>query len=132
LVFEILRVRAAKQGLMIGEGTLEISPEGYGFLRSPEYSYSPSPDDIYVSPAQVKLFGLRRGQVVSGLIRPPKETEKYFAMLRVESVNGTDPAEAAHLPTFENLTPLHPEERITLETDPDIVETRVIDLVAPL
>ncbi|MBT4768744.1 MAG: transcription termination factor Rho [Phycisphaerae bacterium] len=132
LVFEILCSRADKQGLMIGEGTLEISPEGYGFLRSPEYSYSPSPDDIYVSPAQVKLFGLRRGQVVSGLIRPPKETEKYFAMLRVESVNGTDPAEAAHLPTFENLTPLHPEDRITLETEPDIIETRVIDLVAPL
>ena len=132
LVFEILRVRAAKQGLMIGEGTLEISPEGYGFLRSPAYSYLPSPDDVYVSPAQVQRFGLRRGQIVSGLIRPPKETEKYFAMLRVESVNGTDPAEAAHLPTFENLTPLHPEERVTLETTPDVVETRVIDLVAPL
>jgi len=132
LVFEILRVRAEMQGLMIGEGTLEISPDGYGFLRSPEYSYLPSPDDVYVSPAQIKRFGLRRGQIVSGLIRPPKEAEKYFAMLRVESVNGTDPVEAAHLPTFENLTPLHPDERVTLETSPDIVETRVIDLVAPL
>ena len=132
LVFEILRTRAAKHGLMIGEGTLEISPDGYGFLRSPEYSYLPSPDDVYVSPAQIKRFGLRRGQIVSGLIRPPKEAEKYFAMLRVESVNGTDPAEASHLPTFENLTPLHPDERITLETTPEGVETRVIDLVSPL
>ncbi len=132
LVFEILRKRAAKQGLMIGEGTLEISPDGYGFLRSAEYSYLPSPDDVYVSPAQIKRFGLRRGQIVSGLIRPPKEAEKYFAMLRVEAVNGTDPAASAHLPTFENLTPLHPEERITLESSPDVVETRVIDLVAPL
>ncbi|MCH2139418.1 MAG: transcription termination factor Rho [Phycisphaerales bacterium] len=132
LVFEILRSRAAKQGLMIGEGTLEISPEGYGFLRSHEYSYLPSPDDVYISPAQVKRLGLRRGQIVSGLIRPPKEDEKYFAMLKVESINGTDPGDAAHLPTFENLTPLHPEERITLECGPEGVETRVIDLVAPL
>ncbi len=132
IVFEILRRRAEKQGLMIGEGTLELAAEGYGFLRSPEYSYLPSPDDVYVSPAQIKRFGLRRGQIVSGLIRPPKEAEKYFAMLRVESVNGTDPAESALLPTFENLTPLHPEERVTLESTPDVVETRVIDLVAPL
>jgi transcription termination factor Rho len=132
LVFEILCAHAAKLGLMIGEGTLEISPDGYGFLRSPGYSYLPSPDDVYVSPSQINRFGLRRGQIISGLIRPPKEDEKYFAMLRVESVNGTDPADAAHLPTFENLTPLHPEERITLETTPDGIETRVVDLVSPI
>ena len=117
---------------MVGEGTIEILPEGYGFLRSPEYSYLPSPDDVYVSPSQVRRFGLRRGQIIRGLIRPPKETETYFAMLRVDAVNGLDPKEAMDLPTFENLTPLHPDQRIHLETDSSIVETRTIDLVAPM
>ncbi|MFK7961919.1 MAG: transcription termination factor Rho [Phycisphaerales bacterium] len=132
LVFEILKSRARKQGLMIGEGTLEIMPDGYGFLRSAEYSYVASPDDVYVSPAQVRRFGLRKGQEVAGLIRPPKETETYFAMLRVEEVNGRDPKSLHDLPTFENLTPLHPEERVVLETDSKTIETRCIDLVAPL
>ncbi len=132
LVFEILKARARKQGLMIGEGTLEIMPDGYGFLRSPEYSYLASPDDVYVSPSQIRRFGLRKGQVLKGLIRPPKETETYFALLRVEEVNGEDPQRLHDLPTFENLTPLHPDERIHLEAEPTGIETRVIDLVAPL
>ncbi len=132
LVFEVLKARARKQGLMIGEGTLEIMPDGYGFLRSPEYSYMASPDDVYVSPSQIRRFGLRKGQEIKGLIRPPKETETYFAILRVEEVNGQDPRSLQDLPTFENLTPLHPETRVVLETEPQGVETRTIDLVAPL
>jgi len=132
LVFEILKTRARKQGLMIGEGTLEILPDGFGFLRSPEYSYLASPDDVYISPSQIRRFGLRKGQVVRGLIRPPKETETYFALLRVESVNGRDPALLHDLPTFENLTPLHPDKRIVLEAEASGIETRVIDLVTPL
>lgn len=132
LVFEILRAQANRQGLMIGEGTLEIMTDGYGFLRSPEYSYIASPDDVYVSPSQIRRFGLRKGQVIRGLIRPPKETETYFAMLRVEAINNRDPKELQDIATFENLTPLHPDSRIHLETTSDIIETRVIDLVAPM
>ena len=132
LVFEILKSRARKQGLMIGEGTLEILPDGFGFLRSPEYSYLPSPDDVYISPSQIRRFGLRKGQTVRGLIRPPKETETYFALLRVESVNARDPGLLHDLPTFENLIPLHPDQRIMLEDEPDGIETRIIDLVTPL
>jgi len=131
LVFEVLRARARSQGLTMGEGTLAVLPDGFGFLRSPEYSYLPSPDDVYVSPSQIRRFGLRRGQIVRGLIRPPKETETYFALLRVEEVNGRDPGILHDLPTFENLTPLHPNKRIMLETTPDRLETRVIDLVTP-
>jgi transcription termination factor Rho len=132
LVFEVLRRHAEDQGLMMGEGTLEVAREGFGFLRSAAYSFAPSPDDIYVGPAQMKRFGLRRGQQITGLIRPPREDERYFALLRVESINGEDPKMVTHRAAFENLTPLHPDERITLETDPDVLETRVIDLVAPL
>jgi transcription termination factor Rho len=132
LVFEILKAHAQKQGLMIGEGTLEVLPDGFGFLRSPEYSYLASPDDVYVSPSQIRRFGLRKGQVVRGLIRPPKEAETYFALLRVEEVNGRDPSLLHDLPTFENLTPLHPNKRIILETAPNKLETRIIDLVTPL
>jgi transcription termination factor Rho len=132
LVFEILKARARKSGLMIGEGTLEILPDGFGFLRSPEYSYLTSPDDVYVSPSQIRRFGLRKGQVVRGLIRPPKEAETYFAMLRVEEVNGRPPKVLHDLPTFENLTPLHPNQRIHLEAETEGIETRIIDLVSPL
>ncbi|MDG2424700.1 MAG: transcription termination factor Rho [Phycisphaerales bacterium] len=132
LVFEILKAKAAKQGLMMGEGTLELLPDGFGFLRSAEYSYMASPDDVYVGPSQVRRFGLRRGQVIRGLIRPPKETETYFAMLRVEEINGRPPKELHNLATFENLTPLHPNQRVILETGTEPLETRVIDLVAPL
>ena len=132
LVFEILKAQANRQGLMIGEGTLEIMSDGYGFLRSPEYSYVASPDDVYVSPSQIRRFGLRKGQIIRGLIRPPKETETYFAMLRVEAINGKDPKDIHDIPTFENLTPLHPEERIMMETESEVIETRVIDLVSPM
>jgi transcription termination factor Rho len=132
LVFEILKARARKQGLMMGEGTLIVLPKDYGFLRSPEYSYLQSADDVYVSPSQIRRFGLRSGQVVRGLIRPPKEKETYFALLRVEEVNGKDPDILHDLPTFENLTAEHPDRRIMLETTPDCVETRVIDLVTPI
>ncbi len=132
LVFEILKAQATRQGLMIGEGTLEIISDGYGFLRSPEYSYVASADDVYVSPSQIRRFGLRKGQVIRGLIRPPKETETYFALLRVEAINGRDPKDVHELATFENLTPLHPDERIHLETESEIIETRVIDLVSPM
>ncbi len=132
LVFEILRSRARKQGLMVGEGTVEVLPDRFGFLRSPEYSYLPSPDDVYVSPSQIRRFGLRKGHIVRGLIRPPKETETYFALLRVEQVNGRDPQKLHDLPTFENLTPLHPDRRIHLETDSGKLEPRIIDLVSPL
>jgi transcription termination factor Rho len=132
LVFEILKAQANRQGLMIGEGTLEIMSDGYGFLRSPEYSYVASPDDVYVSPSQIRRFGLRKGQIIRGLIRPPKETETYFAMLRVEAINGRDPKDVHDISTFENLVPLHPNVRIHLETESEIVETRVIDLVSPM
>ncbi len=132
LIFKILKARAAKQGLMIGEGTLEVMPDGFGFLRSPEQSYLAGPDDIYVSPTQIRRFGLKKGMVVRGAIRPPKESERYFALLRVDSVNGRDPSVIHGLSNFEDLTPLHPEERYILETTPDQIETRVVDLVAPV
>ncbi len=134
LVFEILKSRAQKQGLMIAEGTLEVMPDGFGFLRSPEYSYSPCADDVYVSPAQIRRFGLRKGHIVKGIIRPPKEAETYFALLRVESVNGLNPKKVQDLPTFENLTPLHPNRRIQMEMagQPEKLETRIIDMVTPI
>jgi len=134
LVFEILKARAQKQGLMMYEGTLEILPDGYGFLRSAEYSYQPSADDVYVSPSQIRRFGLRKGHVVKGIIRPPKDQEVYFALLRVETVNGRDPKVLHDLPTFENLTPLHPNRRIHLEdiTNPTRLEPRIIEMVTPL
>ncbi|MCC6678348.1 MAG: transcription termination factor Rho [Phycisphaerales bacterium] len=132
LIFKILKARAAKQGLMFGEGTLEIMPDGFGFLRSAEQSYLPGPDDIYISPSQVRRFGLRRGMVVHGVVRPPKESERYFALLRVDKVNGRDPARIHDLVNFEDLTPLHPEQRFILETDPADIECRIIDLVAPI
>lgn len=134
LVFEILKARAQKAGFMVAEGTLEVMPDGFGFLRSPEYSYLPCADDVYVSPSQIRRFGLRRGQIVKGLIRPPKEAETYFALLRVEEVNGQKPEILPDLPTFENLTPLHPDRRIQLEIadEPTRMEPRIIDMVTPL
>jgi transcription termination factor Rho len=132
LIFKILKARAAKQGLMIGEGTIEIMQDGFGFLRAPEQSYLPGPDDIYVSPSQVRRFGLRRGMVVSGAVRPPKENERYFALLRVDKINGREPTEVRDLPNFEDLIPLHPEERFILETTPGNIECRIVDLVAPI
>ncbi len=132
LIFKILKARATRLGLMLGEGTLQIMPDGFGFLRSPQQSYLPGPDDIYVSPSQIRRFGLRRGMVVRGAIRAPKESERYFALLRVDEINGRKPSEISNLVNFEDLTPLHPEERFILETTPDQIETRVIDLVAPI
>jgi transcription termination factor Rho len=132
LVFKILKARAARAGLMYGEGSLEIMQDGFGFLRSSEQSYLPGPDDIYVSPSMVRRYGLRRGMVVKGAVRPPKENERYFALLRVDKVNGRDPAKVHDLRGFEDLTPLHPEKRFVLETEPGEIECRVIDLVAPI
>ncbi|USN99982.1 MAG: transcription termination factor Rho [Phycisphaeraceae bacterium] len=132
LIFKVLKARATRQGIMYGEGTLETMSDGFGFLRSPEQSYLPGPDDIYVSPSQIRRFGLRRGMTVRGAIRPPKESERYFALLRVETVNGRDPHEIHDLVHFEDLTPLHPEQRYVLETDPKQIEMRIVDLVAPV
>ena len=132
LVFLIIKERVKQNGLMLGEGTLEILPDGFGFLRSPDYNYLPCVDDIYISPSQIRRFGLRTGTIVSGQIRPPKENEKYFALLRVEAINYADPSLLNQKVMFEDLTPLHPTERLKLEFDPSEVCGRVIDLVAPI
>ena len=132
LVFRILKERVKLNGLMFGEGTLEILPDGFGFLRSPDYHYLSCPDDIYVSPSQIRRFGLRNGTSVAGQIRPPKESERYFALLRVEAINGEDPAKLATRVFFDDLTPLHPDRRIVLETTPEELSMRVVDLVAPI
>ncbi len=132
LIFQILKARAAKGGLMFGEGTLDIATEGYGFLRSPEQSYLAGQDDIFVPPSLIRKLGLKRGMEIRGAIRAPKENEKFFALLRVDAVNGKDPKEIAALSTFEDLTPLHPESRIVLETEPTAIEMRIVDLVAPI
>jgi len=132
LVFKILKSRLKHNGLMFGEGTLEILPDGFGFLRSSTHHYLSCPDDIYVSPSQIRRFGLRNGVTVSGQIRPPKENERYFALLRVEALNFQDPEIRHEKVNFDELTPLHPNERIVMETGADSIETRVIDLVAPI
>ena len=132
LVFRILKERIRQNGLMYGEGVLEVLPDGYGFLRNPSYNYLSSPDDIYVSPSQIRRFGLRTGNVVSGQIRPPKDSEKYFALLRVEAINFEDPDNLAEKTVFSDLTPLHPEERLMLETTPQELSTRIIDIVTPV
>ena len=132
LVFRILKERVKLNGLMFGEGTLEILPDGFGFLRSPDYHYLSCPDDIYVSPSQIRRFGLRNGASVAGQIRPPKESERYFALLRVEAINGEDPAKLSTRVYFDDLTPLHPDRRITMETTPEEIAMRVVDLVVPI
>jgi len=132
LIFRILKERVKMNGLMYGEGTLEVLPEGFGFLRSPEYHYLACPDDIYVSPSQIRRFGLRTGVTVSGQIRPPKENERYFALLRVEAINYEDPAKHAEKVFFDDLTPIHPDKRIVLETTPEEISTRVVDLIVPV
>ncbi|MDI6808760.1 MAG: transcription termination factor Rho [Candidatus Eisenbacteria bacterium] len=132
LIFKILEAQTQKNGLIFAEGVLEILPEGYGFLRSPDYNYLPSPDDIYVSPSQIKRFDLRTGDTVSGQVRPPKNGERYFALLRVEAVNMESPEAAKEKILFDNLTPLYPEERIKLETTKEEVCTRIMDLLAPI
>jgi transcription termination factor Rho len=132
LIFKILKERVKMNGLMFGEGTLEILPDGFGFLRSPDYHYLSCPDDIYVSPSQIRRFSLRTGTTVSGQIRPPKENERYFALLRVEAINYEDPGKAADKVDFDDLTPLHPIERIVFETEPEEAEMRVVDLIVPV
>jgi len=142
LIFKILKERIRQNGLMFGEGVLEILPDGFGFLRNPEYMYLPCPDDIYVSPSQIRRFGLRTGHIVAGQIRPPKESERYFALLRVEAINFEDPEHVTIKTNFEDLTPLHPgpkdaskagvEGRLHLETTADEINMRIVDLVTPI
>ena len=131
LVFEILK-RAARLGDIFGDGVLEILPDGYGFLRSPDYNYLPGPDDIYVSPSQIRKFGLRTGDTISGTVRPPKEGERYFALLKVDSLNFENTEKGKDKILFDNLTPLYPQEKLKLEWRPDDYTTRVVDLMAPI
>jgi transcription termination factor Rho len=132
LVFQILRAQAEKEGLIFSEGVLEILPDGFGFLRAPEYCYLPGPDDIYVSPSQIRKFDLRTGDTISGQIRPPKEDERYFALIKVDAVNFEPPDRSKDKIFFDNLTPLYPQNRIKLETAQDMLATRVLDLMTPL
>jgi transcription termination factor Rho len=132
LMFAILQAQAEKNGYIYGEGVLETLPDGFGFLRAPDYNYLPGPDDIYVSPSQIRRFNLRTGDIVSGQIRPPKEGERYFALLKVESINYEDPERARDKILFDNLTPLFPNQRLLLEYRPDEYTTRIIDLMTPI
>ena len=132
LIFRILKEKIRQNGLMYGEGVLEVLPDGYGFLRNTNYNYLSSPDDIYVSPSQIRRFGLRTGNVVSGQIRPPKDSEKYFALLRVEAINFEDPEKLSEKVVFSDLTPLHPEDRIIMETTQKEIEMRILDLATPV
>ena len=132
LIFKILEGKTEQDGLIFAEGVLEILPEGYGFLRTPDYNYLAGPDDIYVSPSQIKRFDLRNGDTVSGQVRPPKENERYFALLRIEAVNFENPEIAKHKVLFDNLTPLYPNDKLKLEHDPKDATTRVMDLLTPI
>jgi len=132
LIFRILKERIRQNGLLYGEGVLEVLPDGYGFLRNTNYNYLSSSDDIYVSPSQIRRFGLRTGNTVSGQIRPPKDSEKYFALLRVEAINYENPDNLAEKVVFSDLTPLHPDERLILETTTEELNMRIIDLVTPV
>ena len=132
LIFSILQAQAEKNGVISGTGVLEILPDGFGFLRAVDYNYLPSPDDIYISPSQIRRFSLRTGDTVSGEVRPPKEGEKYFALLKVDAVNFEGPDAARDKILFDNLTPLYPEEKLNLESDPENLSTRVMDLFTPI
>ena len=132
LIFKILQGQAEKEGLIFGEGILEILPEGFGFLRSPNYNYLPCPDDIYISPSQIRKFDLKTGDTVSGEIRPPKEGEKYFALLKVQAVNFENPEESKDKILFDNLTPIYPRENFVLETTPKEISMRIMDLLTPI
>jgi transcription termination factor Rho len=132
MIFKILEAKTEKDGFIFAEGVLQILDEGYGFLRSPDYNYLPGPDDIYVSPSQIKRFDLSTGDTISGQVRPPKENEKYFALLKIEAVNFENPEVAKHKVLFDALTPLYPEKRIKLETTADEVSMRIMDLMAPI
>ena len=132
LIFKILQVQAEKSGLIFSEGVLECLPDGFGFLRAPEYNYLPGPDDVYVSPSQIRRFDLRTGDTVSGQIRPPKEGERYFALIKVDAINFEPPEEARNKIFFDNLTPLYPQSRLKMETARDNYSGRVMDLVTPI
>jgi transcription termination factor Rho len=132
LIFKILQAQSEKEGHIFAEGVLEILPDGYGFLRSPDYNYLPGPDDIYVSPSQIRKFDLKTGDTISGQVRPPHEGEKYFALVKIEAVNFESPDEARNKILFDNLTPLYPQERLKLETVRDNISARVMDLLTPL
>ena len=132
LIFQILKAQTEQSGFIFSEGVLEVLPDGFGFLRAPDYNYLPGPDDIYVSPSQIRKFDLQTGDTVSGQIRPPKEGERYFALIKVEAVNFESPEQARDKLFFENLTPLYPEERVTLETGADDLSSRVMDLMTPI
>src|SRR5213595_1871062 len=132
LIFKILQAQSEKEGHIFAEGVLEILPDGYGFLRSPDYNYLPGPDDIYVSPSQIRKFDLKTGDTISGQVRPPHEGEKYFALVKIEAVNFESPEEARNKILFDNLTPLYPQERLKLETVKDNISARVMDLLTPI
>jgi len=132
LIFAILQAQTEQNGHIYGEGVLETLPDGFGFLRAPDYNYLPGPDDIYVSPSQIRRFNLRTGDIISGHIRPPKEGERYFALLKVETINYEDPERAREKILFDNLTPLYPNERLRLECQPDDYTTRIVDLLTPI
>ena len=132
LIFQILKAQTEKSGFIFSEGVLEVLPDGFGFLRAPDYNYLPGPDDIYVSPSQIRKFDLQTGDTVSGQIRPPKEGERYFALIKVEAVNFEAPEQARDKIFFENLTPLYPQDRITLETEGSNLSSRVMDLMTPI
>ncbi|NMD05014.1 MAG: transcription termination factor Rho, partial [Deltaproteobacteria bacterium] len=132
LIFAILQTQAEQNGVISGSGVLEILPDGFGFLRAVDYNYLPSPDDIYISPSQIRRFNLRTGDTIAGEVRPPKEGEKYFALLKVDEVNFESPEQARDKILFDNLTPLYPQEKLNLEYDPENYSTRVMDLFAPI
>ncbi len=132
LIYQILKANLLSSGILYGEGTLEILNDGFGFLRSSSHHYVSCTDDIYISPSQIRRFGLSTGMTISGQIRPPKENERYFALLRVEAINHRNPNEAKTRKPFDSLTPLHPDTRIVLETQPEILDTRIVDMIAPI
>src|SRR4030081_3392573 len=132
LIFSILQAQAEQKGFIYGEGVLKCLPAGFGFLRAPDYNYLPGPDDIYVSPSQIRRFDLRTGDTISGQVRPPKDTERYFALLKVEAINFETPEQAREKIFFDNLTPLYPMERLRLEHDSENLTTRVMDLLCPI
>src|SRR6187455_2393351 len=132
LIFKILQAQTEKSGFIFSEGVLETLPDGFGFLRAPDYNYLPGPDDIYVSPSQIRKFDLHTGDTVSGVIRPPKDGERYFALIKVEAINFEPPEKTKEKIFFENLTPLYPQQRVNLETDTENLSGRVMDLLTPI
>ncbi len=132
LIYKVMEAQSSQSGMLYSEGVLEILDEGYGFLRSPNYNYLPGPDDIYVSPSQIKRFDLSTGDTIAGQVRPPKDSERYFALLKIESINYQEPEIAKHKSYFDNLIPLYPDDRLTLETSPEEMTGRIMDLLCPI